>query len=179
MALDINGATTLSACRGSPSRRVGACPIAASRVARWHPGGAGALLLRVSYETQPPDAAPARPRLLIVEDDERLARAFARMLKTHFHVVCVHSVTAALRALEEGAPFVAVWSDHHLPNEGGGIVVLRAAKQRFPDAVLLMVTGHSDAPALEELPSPVRVFDKSDSAVAIEYLLQQFPDKVR
>ena len=113
----------------------------------------------------------AKYRLLMVEDDAALARAWARTLKRDFSIVCVHTVAAAMQTIESPAEFDAVWSDNHLGQRGDGVQVLRVAADRYPGAVLLMVTGAPDAPELGLLPVRVQVFDKNESAVAMVYLL--------
>lgn len=79
----------------------------------------------------------SRPRLLIVEDDELIARLLSEALEEFYDVSCVHTVAGALGALVAGE-VDAVLSDYHLL-DGPAVSVLREAERRGVPA--LVMTG--------------------------------------
>src|SRR5262245_15761434 len=109
--------------------------------------------------------------ILLVEDDKALARSYARLLRKQFAVHAAHTLADALEVLLRGPrPLHAVWSDRWLEEHAeDGIRVLCSAAELHPDAVLVMVTGTPE-PRPPELPLRVRVFDKSESSEAAEFL---------
>lgn len=71
---------------------------------------------------------PARPRVLLVEDDASIRRFVEMALEEEpLHLVQAESVAAALRALREQGPFRLVFTDLMLP-DGSGRDVLQALK---------------------------------------------------
>ena len=120
---------------------------------------------------------PTGRGVLLADDDEAFARSCARVLRKDLEVECVHSVAAALGVIRFGAALGGVWSDGRLPDPGGGVEILRAAAERYPDAVLVLVTGDPDAQDLAELPKGVRVFSKEKSAEAMAYFVGELPPK--
>src|SRR4051812_48637761 len=87
------------------------------------------------------------PRILLVEDEPSLMRAFARVLVPFGMVVPVVSVVEALTALNDGT-FDLVVTDHDLP-DGTGLAVIAAARASSPWARRILVTGN-DAVDLAE-----------------------------
>jgi DNA-binding NtrC family response regulator len=112
-------------------------------------------------------------RVLIVDDDKAFARSIFRVLSSRCDVECVHSVPAALSALRDGRRLAAVWSDRQLPEPTGGITVLCAAAKHHPEALLVMVTGDPEAEGIRTLPRSARVFAKTSSQQALDWLLAQ------
>lgn len=82
-------------------------------------------------------------RFLVVEDDEAVARAIARMLRPHGPAVAVHSVSDALVALDGSNDWAGLVLDVRLP-DGNGFDVLQRAKIKNPTIPALVVTGYSD-----------------------------------
>jgi two-component system response regulator PilR (NtrC family) len=79
--------------------------------------------------------------LLIVEDEALLREAIAEQLTEHsFQVVQVGTGEEALARLEEFA-FDVVLTDLRMPGEIGGSEVLSAALERYPDIVVIVMTG--------------------------------------
>jgi CheY-like chemotaxis protein len=84
----------------------------------------------VELDELPPRDVGGRPRILLVEDHEGVAKACLRLLTSHgYHVVSKPGVAAALRAAEQ-ATFDVVISDLALP-DGSGIELLSRIRPRF------------------------------------------------
>ncbi|WP_110174412.1 sigma-54-dependent transcriptional regulator [Luteitalea pratensis] len=83
---------------------------------------------------------PSRP-LLLVDDEGAFRRGVAEYLSgTGFTVTEASTVAEALEQLE-GFAFDVVLTDLRLP-DGEGTTVLDAARARYPDILVLVVTGH-------------------------------------
>jgi DNA-binding NtrC family response regulator len=81
--------------------------------------------------------------VLLVEDDERAARALAHLLEGRGYTTrWAPDVASAKKALDQ-ADFDAVLADLHLP-DGDGMDVLRAAQERAPPPQVLLMTGRAD-----------------------------------
>ena len=84
-------------------------------------------------------SAPLRP-LLLVDDEGAFRRGVAEYLSgAGFEVTEASTVAEALEQLE-GFAFDVVLTDLRLP-DGEGTTVLEAARARYPEIVVLVVTG--------------------------------------
>ena len=82
-----------------------------------------------------------KEKILIVDDEQLIRWTLTEALRTWGYVsVEASSVSAAIQAFETEQP-AAVLLDVNLP-DGSGLEVLREVKQRQPDAVIIMMTGH-------------------------------------
>jgi putative nucleotidyltransferase with HDIG domain len=82
-------------------------------------------------------------RVLIVDDDELILRALARILEgAGFDTRCYLAPEDALSALEREAPVVII-SDYMMP-EMDGITFLKQARARAPGAVRILCTAAED-----------------------------------
>ena len=88
-------------------------------------------------------AAPARPRILCVDDEPHVVEALARLLFDRFEVHTATSGREAIAQLERNGPFTVVVTDMRMP-ELSGVDVLRVARERAPDTVRILLTGHAD-----------------------------------
>jgi response regulator RpfG family c-di-GMP phosphodiesterase len=87
-------------------------------------------------------AAPL-DRVLIVDDDELILKALARILESAGYAPRCYSVPEeALRAIEQDAPVVVI-SDYMMP-EMDGITFLKQARVRYPAAVRILCTAAED-----------------------------------
>jgi two-component system response regulator HydG len=98
---------------------------------------------------------PLRAQVLIVEDEPDHADVMAEALRRPGHVsTVVGSVDEAMEELEGGV-FDVIVTDLRMPASAGqhgtdaqgadaGLVVLRAARQKQPEAETIMVTAHGD-----------------------------------
>jgi two-component system response regulator HydG len=91
------------------------------------------------------------PNILLVDDDERLCGAMAKVLRGEGHsVICAGSASQALELLREQNLSLVI-SDLLLPGLDG-IELLKAARQARPEVEVLLITGHgSVAKAVEAM----------------------------
>jgi response regulator RpfG family c-di-GMP phosphodiesterase len=87
--------------------------------------------------------SPRGERVLIVDDDELILKALARILESaHYEPRCFLSPEEALAAMEGEAPVVVI-SDYMMPTMDG-ITFLKHARARFPGAVRILCTAAED-----------------------------------
>lgn len=89
------------------------------------------------------DVGPrARPRVLIVDDDEQILRGLVRSLKQDHDVLLATSPAVAL-AMAEAHDLDAVVTDHDLGDDGGrdGLWLLDQVRRRLPDALRILMSG--------------------------------------
>jgi ActR/RegA family two-component response regulator len=93
-----------------------------------------------------PDAGRADqslPRVLCVDDDERLLAGLALRLRRHFEVTTATSAVEALARLDLRRPFAAVVSDMRMP-QNDGVSFLSALRRVAPETTRLLLTGQAD-----------------------------------
>src|SRR5512133_471751 len=99
-------------------------------------------LRHASSDPLPPAASPA-DRVVIVDDDELILKALARILESAgFESRGYLSPEDALQAIERDAPVVVI-SDYMMPSMDG-ITFLKLARARFPGAVRILCTAAED-----------------------------------
>ena len=87
-------------------------------------------------------AQPSR-RILIVDDEENVCHALRRSLrKEGYELFFGHEPAQGLELLKK-QPVDMVISDHLMPNMTG-LEFLKLVRDRYPDAMRLMLTGHAD-----------------------------------
>jgi eukaryotic-like serine/threonine-protein kinase len=98
----------------------------------------------------PPQAAPVssahKPRLLLVDDEERILTALKALFRDDFHVFATSNCGHALRFVEK-FHMHAIISDQRMP-EMLGVELLRRAKITSPTSMRLLLTGYSDLNAI-------------------------------
>ncbi len=83
----------------------------------------------------------ARERILVVDDDKIILESLTEFLRLEgYDAVGVPSFAAALQAMERQR-FPLVLTDVNM-SENGGFELLRVFRQRYPDAVVIMITGY-------------------------------------
>jgi CheY-like chemotaxis protein len=88
-------------------------------------------------------ATEARPRVLLVEDDDDNRELMAEVLESAgYEVVSAPTGAEGLRQLAEG-PVQAIVTDVGMPGMGG-LEVARAAKRIAPRVPVVVVTGYSE-----------------------------------
>lgn len=84
------------------------------------------------------------PRVLCVDDDQRVLTGLARVLMSRFKVQTAPSPLEALALLEQpDARFAVIVSDLVMP-EMDGIALLRRAREIVPSTVRVLLTGNAD-----------------------------------
>jgi DNA-binding response OmpR family regulator len=98
--------------------------------------------------------APARPRVLFVEDESGLRQAYQRYFAKRFEVAMAETGAEARRQFEAFAPDVVVL-DLKLP-DADGMDVLRGLRQRRTDLKAIVTTSYaSQQPVFEMLAIPL------------------------
>jgi C4-dicarboxylate-specific signal transduction histidine kinase len=82
-------------------------------------------------------------KILFVDDEENILRAFRRELRDRFELVTATSAEEGLRAINTQGPFAVIVSDFRMPKADGN-QFLAAAKEAAPESVRIMLTGHAD-----------------------------------
>ncbi len=103
-----------------------------------------------SLTPEPASAAPApeprRPRVLFVDDDERILNALRSLARPEYEVTTAADGEQALEALQ-GGTFDVVVSDQRMPKMTG-VELLRRVRDTAPETVRLLLTGYSDLAAM-------------------------------
>jgi len=98
--------------------------------------------------------APARPRVLFVEDESGLRQAYQRYFAKRFEVAMAETGAEARRQFDAFAPDVVVL-DLKLP-DADGMDVLRGLRQRRTDLKAIVTTSYaSQQPVFEMLAIPL------------------------
>ena len=98
-----------------------------------------------------------RPRILFVDDEPHVLDALRRQLRDSFIVQTAQSGAAGLALLESEDPFSVIVSDMQMPGMNGA-TFLRHARERSPDSVRLLLTGHADVDAAIDAVNDGHVF---------------------
>jgi CheY-like chemotaxis protein len=85
-------------------------------------------------------------KVLCVDDEENVLRAFERNLRLHFEIETAVGPLAGLSAIAQGGPFAVVISDLRMPGMDG-IQFLSAVRKQSPDSVRLVLSGNADLQA--------------------------------
>ncbi|MBI2308799.1 MAG: Flp pilus assembly complex ATPase component TadA [Rhodocyclales bacterium] len=91
--------------------------------------------------------APARYRLLIVDDEPGILKALTRTFRSEaYEIVTAANGSEALARLHE-APAQVIISDYMMPGMTGA-ELLKQVKALYPDTIRIMLTGHADTGAV-------------------------------
>jgi two-component system, response regulator PdtaR len=94
--------------------------------------------------------------VLVVEDDAMIRMIAAESLEDEgFQVIEAASAEEAIRALENGQPIAAVFTDINMPGAMDGLDLAHFVKDRRPSIKLLLTSGRRRLP-VTELPSQSR-----------------------
>jgi two-component system NtrC family sensor kinase len=92
----------------------------------------------------PPRAGPATETILVVEDDEEVARFSTEVLReAGYRVLATRDAAGALRLLDRHAEIGLLFTDVVLPGGMNGRALAREAQRRRPDLKVLYATGYS------------------------------------
>ncbi len=86
---------------------------------------------------------PQRLTVLVVDDEPRSLETLRRTLDDAFDVLSAHNVDEALEQLETHTVQL-VLSDQRMPGTSG-VALLAQVRQRWPDTVRMILSGHTDA----------------------------------
>jgi len=90
--------------------------------------------------------APARTRVLFVDDEERVLNALRALFRDEYDVATSASGAAAIEAMK-AHPAQIVVTDQRMPGMAG-VDVLRELRKSHPRTVRILLTGYSDLAAL-------------------------------
>jgi signal transduction histidine kinase len=100
-------------------------------------------------ETRPP-AEVGTGQVLLVEDDDEVARLVSEMLgELGYQVVRAASASGALGALANGREIDLVFTDIMMPGEMDGVGLARELKARRPHLPVVLTSGHPGAAGRE------------------------------
>jgi DNA-binding NtrC family response regulator len=85
-------------------------------------------------------------KILFVDDEENVLRAFERNLRPHFEIATAVGPAAGLSAIAGHGPYAVVISDLRMPGMDG-IQFLTAVGKESPDSVRLIISGNADLQA--------------------------------
>jgi eukaryotic-like serine/threonine-protein kinase len=91
-------------------------------------------------------AAGDRPRLLLVDDEERILGALSALFRLKYEVIVSTDGHAALDLVRKHRPDVII-SDQRMP-QMVGVEFLRLAREIDPTSVRILLTGYSDLAAI-------------------------------
>lgn len=81
--------------------------------------------------------------LLLVDDESEILSALSRVLRTDgYRILTAQSAAEALEILAT-EPVAVIVSDHRMP-ETTGVALLAQVRERHPDVVRMVLTGHAD-----------------------------------
>ena len=99
------------------------------------------------------------PKILFVDDEESVLRALKRFCRGRpWEVWLARSGTEALDILEEEGGVDVIVSDMRMPQMSGSKLLVQV-KERFPDAIRILLTGYSDVTALEEAINEAKIYN--------------------
>jgi len=96
-------------------------------------------------------------RVLCVDDDPNILRAYSRTLRNKFELDTAASGEEALRILTERGPYAVVVSDMRMPGMDG-VELLRRVRETAPDTVRMMLTGNADQQTAIDAVNEGRIF---------------------
>lgn len=123
-----------------------------------------------------PPAPVRRPRLLIIDDEPAILKAFARARGRRYEISTAQGGEQALEVLGRGPAFDLVLCDLHMPDLDGLEVYRRLLEDRPEQArAFVLVTGGTDDPQVRDLVATraVRLLRKPFDLAAIDELLAQ------
>jgi CheY-like chemotaxis protein len=89
---------------------------------------------------------PARPRILVVDDEEAILETMTFTFADLYEVVTSTDARHALTLFREQGPFAVVITDQRMPNMTG-VEFLAEVYARHPDTVRIILTGFADSEA--------------------------------
>lgn len=104
--------------------------------------------------------------VLLVEDDDLVRRMLVQALQTDFDLITAEDFPEACLRLQGPYSFSMLVTDLQLKrDEKDGVDVIRAFRERFPDAPVLLISGNAPA---------VRTDDRLRALAGVEILEKPF-----
>jgi len=95
------------------------------------------------HREKPTMSKNAERSIMLVDDEENICRSLRRTLKQEgYHVAVASEPAEALELLQQSRVDMVI-SDHLMPNMTG-LELLKIVRNRYPDCVRIMLTGHAD-----------------------------------
>lgn len=93
-----------------------------------------------------PQPLPARPRVLIVDDEEAILETMTFTFMDFYEVLTTSDPTTALQIIADNQPVAVVITDQRMPGLTG-VELLKQIYERFPETVRIILTGFADSEA--------------------------------
>jgi len=90
---------------------------------------------------------PARPTILIVDDEKQYLEDFKSLFSKKFSVVTASSGQTALRRVNQGIAVIV--TDQRMP-QMTGIELLTEVAKKYPQIYRILLTGYADAKGVEK-----------------------------
>ena len=91
-------------------------------------------------------SAEARPRILVVDDEEAILETMTFTFEDDYEVYTSTDARKALEILDEKEPVAVVLTDQRMPNMSG-VEFLAQVFDKHPHTARIMLTGFADADA--------------------------------
>jgi CheY-like chemotaxis protein len=92
---------------------------------------------------------PHKPKLLVVDDDPTILRAFERVFRRRYAVTTAPSGAEAIGLLAR-EPFDVAFVDYSMPGMTG-LELVAILEERFPEVARAMLTAYADLPEVAAL----------------------------
>ncbi|MFO0910627.1 MAG: hybrid sensor histidine kinase/response regulator [Isosphaeraceae bacterium] len=105
----------------------------------------------------PVSARPARPTLLVVDDEPEVLHSVHDLLRLEYRVLTCEKGAQAVEILRSDEPIHVVMSDQRMPGMTG-VEVLKHARRLRPEATRLLFTAYADVKAVVDAINQGHVF---------------------
>lgn len=117
-------------------------------------------------------------KVLFVDDDPNVLRAYKRHLRNYFQVHIAISGKRGLEALKMNGPFAVIVSDLMMP-EMDGIQFLAKAHDLSPSSIRMMLTGFGDMEEVRRAINEGHIFRFETKPCKIEKIIEAIEDGIR
>ncbi len=101
--------------------------------------------------------APAKPKILIVDDEALNRELLERVLHSRYHTFSADGAAAAQTILDQEPDIAVIISDQNMPQMTGTELLARVAEQH-PDTIRILMTARTDAKDLIEAINTSQIF---------------------
>jgi FixJ family two-component response regulator len=96
-------------------------------------------------------------KILFVDDEPAVLDGYQRLLRNQFHISAALAGEQALTLIQSAGPFAVVISDMRMPGMNGAQFLARV-RERAPDTVRMLLTGHADLDVAIEAVNEGKIF---------------------